>query len=86
MPPAPLGRGFFQYAQAVNKLGWHWWPSDISIATTRRKGRAKCINLGHCTGLCTGAKASVDITCAPARTPCPGVELRTPLPRREDLQ
>ncbi len=63
MPPVPLGKTGTRYAQAMNQLGWHWWPSDISIATTDYNGRAKCINLGHCTpGCAQGAKASVDIT------------------------
>ena len=63
MPPVPLGKTGTRYAHAMNKLGWHWWPSDISIATTDYNGRAKCINLGHCTpGCAQGAKASVDIT------------------------
>ena len=30
MPPVPLGRSGMRYARALNKLGWHWWPSDIS--------------------------------------------------------
>ena len=63
MPPVPLGKTGTRYAQAMNKMGWHWWPSDIAIATTEYDGRAKCINLGHCTpGCAQGAKASVDIT------------------------
>ncbi len=63
LPPVPLGKSGTRYAQAMNQLGWHWWPSDISIATTDTNGRAKCINLGHCTpGCAQGAKASVDIT------------------------
>jgi choline dehydrogenase-like flavoprotein len=63
MPPVPLGKTGTRYARAMNQLGWHWWPSDISIATTDYNGRAKCINLGHCTpGCAQGAKASVDIT------------------------
>ena len=49
MPPVPLGRSGTRYARALNKLGWHWWPSDISVATTDYDGRARCINLGHCT-------------------------------------
>jgi choline dehydrogenase-like flavoprotein len=77
MPPVPLGRSGMRYARALNKLGWHWWPSDISIATTEYDGRAKCINLGHCTpGCAQGAKASVDITYWP-RLLRAGVELRT---------
>jgi len=34
MPPVPLGKTGSLYARAVNKLGWHWWPSDIAVATT----------------------------------------------------
>jgi choline dehydrogenase-like flavoprotein len=33
----------------MNKLGWHWWPSDTAVATTDYEGRGRCINLGHCT-------------------------------------
>jgi len=45
----PLGKTGTRYARAMNKLGWQWWPSDIAVATTEYDGRAKCINLGHCT-------------------------------------
>ncbi len=77
LPPVPLGRTGMRYAQAVNKLGWHWWPSDIAVATREYEGRAKCINLGHCTpGCAQGAKASVDITYWPQAIRA-GVELRT---------
>jgi hypothetical protein len=63
MPPLPLGRTGTCYAQAMNRLGWHWWPSDTTIATTEYDGRAPCINVGHCTpGCAQGAKASTDIT------------------------
>jgi choline dehydrogenase-like flavoprotein len=77
MPPIPLGRSGTRYAQAMNKLGWHWWPSDVALATTDYDGRAKCINLGHCTPGCAhGAKASTDITYWPQAIRA-GVELRT---------
>lgn len=77
MPPVPLGKTGTRYAQAMNTLGWHWWPSDIAVATTDYEGRAKCINLGHCTpGCAQGAKASVDITYWPHALRA-GVELRT---------
>ena len=76
MPPVPLGKTGTRYAQAMNRLGWHWWPSDISIATTDYEGRAKCINLGHCTpGCAQGAKASVDLTYWPHAIRA-GVQLR----------
>jgi choline dehydrogenase-like flavoprotein len=77
MPPLPLGKTGARYAKAMNKLGWHWWPSDAAIATTEYDGRAACINLGHCTpGCAQGAKASTDITYWPHAIRA-GVELRT---------
>jgi choline dehydrogenase-like flavoprotein len=77
MPPIPMGRTGTQYARALNKLGWHWWPSDTTIATTEYEGRAACINLGHCTpGCAQGAKASTDLTYWPLAMRA-GVELRT---------
>jgi choline dehydrogenase-like flavoprotein len=77
MPPVPLGKTGTRLAKAVNTLGWHWWPSDIAVATEEFEGRAKCINLGHCTpGCAQGAKASVDITYWPHALRA-GVELRT---------
>lgn len=77
MPPIPLGRSGMAYARAMNKLGWHWWPSDTTVATTEYEGRARCINLGHCTpGCAQGAKASTDITYWPLALRA-GVELRT---------
>ncbi|MGE4046278.1 MAG: GMC family oxidoreductase, partial [Acetobacteraceae bacterium] len=61
----------------LNRLGWHWWPSDSAVASQDYEGRAKCINLGHCTAGCAqGAKASSDITYWPAAIRA-GVELRT---------
>jgi choline dehydrogenase-like flavoprotein len=77
MPPVPLGKTGTRYAQAMNKLGWHWWPSDTTIATTEYNGRAACINLGACTpGCAQGAKASTDITYWPLAIRA-RVELRT---------
>ena len=77
MPALPLGRNGTRYAQALNKLGWHWWPSDVAVASRDYEGRAKCINLGHCTpGCAQGAKASTDITYWPQAIRA-GVELRT---------
>ncbi len=77
MPPIPLGKTGSLYGRVMNRLGWHWWPSDISIASTDYEGRAKCINLGHCTpGCAQGAKASTDITYWPLAIRA-GVELRS---------
>ena len=77
MPPLGLGKSGTRFAHAMNKLGWHWWPSDTTVATTEYDGRAPCINLGHCTfGCAQGAKASTDITYWPHAIRA-GVELRT---------
>jgi choline dehydrogenase-like flavoprotein len=77
MPPLGLGKSGTRFGQAMNQLGWHWWPSDTAVATTEWEGRAPCINLGHCTPACAqGAKASTDITYWPAAIRA-GVELRT---------
>ena len=77
MPPIPLGKTGTHMAQAMNRLGWHWWPSDTTVATTEYEGRAACINLGQCTpGCAQGAKASTDLTYWPLAIRA-GVELRT---------
>ena len=77
MPPLPLGKSGAVLARGLNKLGWHWWPSDSAIASVDYEGRAKCINLAHCVyGCAQGAKASTDITYWPAAIRA-GVELRT---------
>ena len=77
MPPLPLGRSGEILASGINKLGWRWWPSDSAIASQDYEGRAKCINLAHCTSGCAqGAKASTDITYWPQAIRA-GVEIRT---------
>src|SRR5260370_35265593 len=63
MPPIPLGKTGSHYARAMNRLGWHWGPSDPTIAPTEYEGRAACINPGHCPpGWRQGAKASTAST------------------------
>jgi len=77
MPPQPLGLSGALIGKAMNQLGWHWWPSDTTVATTDYEGRARCINLGHCTPACAqGAKASTDITYWPHALRA-GIELKT---------
>src|SRR5271155_3790442 len=38
MPPLPLGRSGAIVARAMNRLGWHWWPSDTTVATVDYEG------------------------------------------------
>ena len=62
-PPIPLGKLGRTLASGFNKLGWHWWPSDVAILSRDDEGRAKCVNAGTCDlGCSTGAKGSVDVT------------------------
>jgi hypothetical protein len=62
MPPIPLGRTGTHYARAMNRLGWHWWPSDtMSPPPPMTDGRPASTSATG-TGLRAGAKASTDIT------------------------
>jgi choline dehydrogenase-like flavoprotein len=77
MPPLPLGKSGAALARGLNKLGWHWWPSDSAVASADYEGRAGCVNLGNCVGGgAQGAKATADVTYWPHAIRA-GVELRT---------
>lgn len=67
MPPLELGSSGLLLGQAMNNLGWHWWPSDAAINTQMYEDRPSCINMGTCmVGCAQGAKSSVDATYWPA--------------------
>ncbi len=69
MPPHPLGLGGMRAAEALNKLGWHWWPGTQAIPTAKYKHMAKCVRWGVCeTGCPAGAKASFDLAVWPHAT------------------
>ncbi len=77
MPPIPMGRTGKRLGAAMNRLGWHWWPSDAAIVTDEYEGRAPCINLGQCgSGCAQGAKGATDVTYWPEAIRS-RVELRT---------
>jgi choline dehydrogenase-like flavoprotein len=59
MPPLPLGNP--AAVRAMNQLGWHWWPSDPTIATTDYEG-ARAASISATARRLRGAKASTDIT------------------------
>ena len=62
MPPHPMGKGGVLAAQALNSLGWHWWPGTQAIPTHNHKNLAKCVRWGVCeTGCPAGAKGSFDV-------------------------
>ena len=39
LPPIPLGKFGRTLAKGFNKLGWHWWPSDVTILSQNYEGR-----------------------------------------------
>lgn len=62
LPPSPLGKAGMHMAEAMNKLGVHWWPSANAIATQNNRGLAACVRWGTCVQGCPqGAKASFDL-------------------------
>ena len=46
MPPLPLGEDGKKIAEAADRLGWHWWPSDSYQASEDYKGRVGWNNHG----------------------------------------
>ena len=69
MPPHPLGAGGMRMAQAMNDLGWHWWPGSQAIPTAAFKNMGQCVRWGVCERGCpAGAKASFDLAYWPHAT------------------
>lgn len=67
LPPLPLGAGGTAMADAFDRLGWHWWPSDSAIASAPIDDREGCNHCGPCgVGCPRRARASVDLTYWPA--------------------
>lgn len=85
LPPIPIGKLGQTLARGFNKLGWHWWPSDVAILSEDRDGRQKCVNAGTCDlGCAAGAKGGTNFTYWPMLENA-GVELRTESRVREIL-
>ena len=85
LPPIPIGTLGQTLAKGFNKMGWHWWPSDVSILSQDYDGRQKCVNAGTCDLGCTaGAKGGTNFTYWPILTKA-GVEVRTECRVREIL-
>lgn len=77
LPPVPLNAVGRRGAEAMNRLGWHWWPGMNAIATRDYRGLHACGQRTACPFGCpTGAKASADRTHW-RRLVATGVELRT---------
>ena len=84
-PPIPIGVLGSTLAKGFNKLGWHWWPSDVAILSKDSDGRQACVNAGTCDlGCAAGAKGGTNFTYWPVLESA-GVELRTGCRVREIL-
>lgn len=67
LPPHPLGKAGMRTAEAMNKLGWHWWPGINAIPTQKHGDLAACARWGTCVQGCPeGAKASFDLAYWPS--------------------
>jgi choline dehydrogenase-like flavoprotein len=63
LPPHPIHAGGRRMAEAMNRLGWHWWPGYNSIASRDYGNLKQCARYGNCyMGCPEGAKASTDLT------------------------
>ncbi|HJN53381.1 MAG: GMC family oxidoreductase [Dehalococcoidia bacterium] len=84
MLPIPIGKDGEMMAGAFDRLGWHWWPSENYINSTRfGEGRDVCNFCGHnMMGCYQRAKSSTDITYWP-RAIDQGTELVTDARVRE---
>ncbi len=85
LPPIPIGKLGQTLAKGFNRLGWHWWPSDVAILSRDHDGRQRCVNAGTCDlGCAAGAKGGTNFTYWPLLENA-GVELRTNARVREIL-
>jgi len=62
LPPHPIHRTGRRMAQALNELGWQWWPGYNATPTQLYQHQQQCVRLGVCRMGCpVGAKASTDL-------------------------
>src|SRR5262249_57135826 len=62
----PIGQIGRRAAQGMNRLGWHWWPGTMAIASQAYGRLEQCVRRAVCvTGCPEGAKGSFDITVWP---------------------
>jgi choline dehydrogenase-like flavoprotein len=67
LPAFPIGPMGVKFGQAMNRLGWHWWPAANGIPSRPWRNLNACVRRGVCgTGCADGAKASTHLTHWPA--------------------
>ncbi|GAA1798893.1 FAD-dependent oxidoreductase [Planosporangium flavigriseum] len=63
LPPHPIHKTGRRMAEAMNKLGWHWWPGTTAIPSQDYRLQKQCVRYGICHMGCPhGAKASTHVT------------------------
>lgn len=76
-PSIKPGNGGRRMAEAWDKLGWNWWPTDNAIITRGKNGRLPCNSCGNCLSGCPrGSLGSADVAYWPQALRN-GVDLRT---------
>lgn len=63
LPPHPIGKTGRRMAEAMNRLGWHWWPGYNAIPSQPYRNLKQCVRYGVChMGCPQGAKASTHLS------------------------
>ncbi|TDD30005.1 GMC family oxidoreductase [Kribbella turkmenica] len=76
-PPIKPGKGGRRMAEAWQRLGWQWWPTENAILTRGQDGRFSCNSCGNCLSGCPrGSLGSADVAYWP-KALRNGVDLRT---------
>lgn len=63
LPALPIHKTGRRMAEAMNSLGWHWWPGTNATPSQDYHNQTQCARYGLCRiGCPNGSKASTDIT------------------------
>lgn len=76
-PMLPMGRAGRRLASTLDRLGWHWWPTDNAIVTQPFDGRLACNHCGQCVMGCPRGSMSTSATSYWPRAVRSGAVLRT---------
>ena len=63
LPAHPILRSGRRMGEALNRLGWHWWPGNNAIPSRAYRNQQQCVRYGVCRMGCPeGAKSSTHLT------------------------
>jgi len=66
LPPIAYDQASKRAIEGFDKLGWHWWPGSLGIASVPYRGLNPCVRRGTChCGCAEGAKATADLVLWP---------------------